>query len=166
MVKAAKNFRMPCSPSPSTWPPTRRAARRSCAGWQWDDFDRDAGKLNFQRQFVALKGGQRIGPLKSPTGAVDGVRTCHVSADTISALDWMRAHQKTELHREIAGWLLSYDGGSTPLRAKALGVAITAMGRKCGLKVTPHSFRRTAATELAASGVDAATASRRQGHTP
>ena len=51
------------------------------------------------------------------------------------------------------------------MRAKALGQAITELGKGLGLKVTTHSFRRVSATQLVAAGVDVDTAARRLGHT-
>ena len=40
------------------------------------------------------------------------------------------------------GWLLSYDGGATPLRAKTLTESIGRLADKVGLKgITAHSFR-------------------------
>ncbi len=69
------------------------------------------------------------------------------------------------LRREPDGWLLSYDAGVTPMRAKALGQAITKLGKGLGLKVTTHSFRRVSATQLVAAGVDVDTAARRRDHT-
>src|ERR1035441_7356204 len=61
--------------------------------------------------------------------------------------------------------VLSYDAGATPLRAKALGAAITKLARSVGVTATTHTFRRASATELMASGVDVDTSARRLGHT-
>lgn len=52
------------------------------------------------------------------------------------------------LRREPDGWLLSYDAGVAPMRAKPLGQAITDLGKGLGLTVTTHSFGRVSATQL------------------
>jgi integrase len=64
------------------------------------------------------------------------------------------------------GWLLSLDGGDTPLRAKTLTEYITALGRRTKIPVRLHSLRHFRATELVHAGVDLPTAARQMGHTP
>ena len=139
--------------------------RGELCGLQWSDFDPAASVLHYQRQWVPVKGGQVLADLKSDTGTVDGKRSIHLGPQTVAVLERFRVRQRETLHREPEGWLLSYDGGHTPLRAKSLSEAIPKLGKSVGLTVTLHSFRRTSDTELHAAGVDLDTASRRQGHT-
>jgi hypothetical protein len=79
----------------------------------------------------------------------------------------MRYHHLTGelLNRDPKGWLLSHDAGTTPLRTKALGAAISKLGASLGIEVSTHSFRRASAAELMASGVDVDMSARRLGHT-
>ena len=49
--------------------------RGELCGLRWDGFDTDAGTLTFGQQWVPETGGQRLAPLKSETGALDGKRT-------------------------------------------------------------------------------------------
>jgi integrase len=121
--------------------------------------------LRCERQWVAGKGGQRLEDLKSDSGSVDGVRSIPFAPDCVELIERYREHLKIEVEREPEGWLLSYDGGVTPLRAKALGERISRLAKKLGIPATAHSFRRTADTQLVAANVDVDTASRRQGHT-
>ncbi len=139
--------------------------RGELCGLRWDGFDAEAGTLTFAQQWVPETGGQRLAALKSETGALDGKRTIALGAETIAVLERFREHQRSTLEIEPEGWLLSHDGGSTPLNAKVLGMSITKLARKMDLKVTTHSFRRTSATQIVGAGVDVDTASRRLGHT-
>ena len=141
------------------------ARRGELCGLRWDGFDGDAGTLTISQQWVPETGGQRLAPLKSETGALDGRRTVALGAETVAVLERFRAHQSAQLEIEPEGWLLSHDGGSAPLNAKVLGMSITKLGKKMGLKVSMHSFRRTSATQIVGAGVDVDTASRRLGHT-
>lgn len=140
--------------------------RGEACGLRWSDFDPTLGVLRCQRQWVAGKGGQHLEDLKSDTGSQDGVRVIDFAPGTVALLERYRKQQADLLDIEPGGWLLSYDGGSTPLRAKALTERITSLGKSLGIDASPHSFRRTADTQLHAAGVDLDTASRRQGHTP
>jgi integrase len=142
------------------------ARRGELCGLRWDDFDTATGRLDIARQFVPQPGGQRLETLKSNTGAVEGRRPFFVNADLVTDLERFRARQREELELEPHGWLLSYDGGSTPMQAASLNTKITALGKKLGLKVSPHSFRRFAETQANDAGVDLITNARLHGHRP
>ena len=139
--------------------------RGEACGLRWSDFDPTTGQLRCERQWVAGKGGQNLEDLKSDTGSQDGARIIDLGSLTIALLERYRQLQANTLGVEPGGWLLSYDGGSTPLRAKALTERVTRLGKPLNIDVSPRSFRRTADTQLVAAGVDVDTASRRQGHT-
>ena len=141
--------------------------RGELCGLQWGDLDVDTMTLRIVRQWVQGAGGQYLADLKSDTAVVDGARIVRLGPATVEALLRYKAWLRTELEleREPDGWMLSYDAGSTPMRARSLGEAITALGRRLGIKATTQSFRRTSSTELVAAGVDVDTAARRQGHT-
>ena len=117
--------------------------------------------ITIERQWVPGKGGQYLAPPKSE----EGVRSIVLGQLGLDLLERYRDIMRDMLRREPDGWLLSYDAGVTPMRAKALGQAITDLGKGLGLQVTTHSFRRVSATQVVAAGVDVDTAARRLGHT-
>ena len=138
------------------------ARRGELCGLQWDDLHPD-GSITIARQWVPAKGGQYLASLKSKDD--DEVRTVVLDTLGLGLFERYRDIQRTLLHREPQGWLLSYDAGVTPLKSTALGNAISALAKRLGLEVTTHSFRRVSATQLVAAGVDVDTAARRMGHT-
>jgi len=135
--------------------------RGELAGLRWDDVDRESCSIRIERQWIPGSGGQYLGPCKSS----DGARTVVLGTEGMALLDRYRRRIADLLNREPEGWLLSYDAGATPLRAKALGAAITKLAKSVGVTATTHTFRRASATELMASGVDVDTSARRLGHT-
>jgi len=137
------------------------ARRGELCGLRWDDIDVRAQTIRIERQWVPGKGGQHLGDPKSE----DGKRTVTLDADGMGIIERYRYLLAEITDHEPFGWILSPEGTETPLRAKTLGYWITDLGAKIGLKVTTHSFRRVAATELVAAGVDVDTAARRMGHT-
>lgn len=142
------------------------ARRGELTGLRWEDYDPAAQTLAIARQWIPQVGGQRLADLKSDTGAIEGRRTITLGSGSVRVLERFRAQQEADHRRPPDEWLLSYDGGPTPVSAQALGEAVSALTRRAGLKkVTLHSFRRTSATQLHAAGVDLETASNRMGHT-
>lgn len=143
--------------------------RGELCGLQWQDVDWQTGTLAVVRQRVPLKGGDRTVPLKS--GDVHG-RTVALGELGLEVLARWRAEIDERARRMGAtvgpeSWLLvPEDCGKTPWRAKQLGEAITALGRRAGVPVTTHAFRRFAATQLVGSGADIRTIAGRMGHTP
>ena len=135
--------------------------RGELAGLRWDEVDEESCSIRIERQWIPGSGGQYLGPCKSS----DGARTVVLGAEGMALLDRYRRRMADLLNREPDGWLLSYDAGTTPLRAKTLGAAITKLAKSVGVSATTHTFRRASATELMASGVDVDTSARRLGHT-
>ena len=137
------------------------ARRGELCGMRWSDIDPTTCSITIERQWVPGKGGQYLAPPKSE----EGVRSIVLGQLGLALIERYRDIMRDMLRREPDGWLLSYDAGVTPMRAKALGEAITDLGKRLGLEVTTHSFRRVSATQLVAAGVDVDTAARRLGHT-
>jgi integrase len=142
------------------------ARRGELCGLRWCDIDWGEGTLRIERQRVPLEGGEATVPLKHGDG-----RTVAVGPVGLAVLRWYRGltEERADL-LEVAvppdGWLLSKDCGRSPLRSKGLGEAITDLGRRAGVPVTTHAFRRFAATQMVGTGVDVRTAAGRLGHTP
>lgn len=134
--------------------------RGELCGLRWDDLDPETNSLRVERQWVPGKGGQYLKPPKN-----GDERTVEFDVLGMALLEGYRSALGERLNREPEGWLLSHDAGTTPMRAKSLGAAISDLGDRLGHKITPHSFRRVSATELMAAGVDVDTAARRLGHT-
>jgi site-specific recombinase XerD len=56
------------------------------------------------------------------------------------------------------GWLLSMDGGTTPLRANSVSEYMTTLARKLKIRAHFHTLRHFSATELVHAGVELPTA--------
>lgn len=142
------------------------ARRSELCGLRWSDVDWVAGTLRVERQRVPLKGGNRTVPLKHGEG-----RTVTLGVLGLEIVTRYRAEVQARAARSAVpadpdGWLLSRDGGHTPLRSQWLGESITGLGKRTGIPVTTHAFRRFAATQMIGGGVDVRTAAGRLGHTP
>ena len=136
------------------------ARRGELAALRWDDIDPVAGTLTIERQLVPGKGGDY---LTSPKSSI-GTRSVYLGHDGLAFIDRYRYRLRVLMHVEPWGYLLTYDG-DTPVAPKTLAAQLSSLGKKCGLVVTTHSFRRAAATQLVAAGVDVDSAARRMGHT-
>jgi integrase len=140
------------------------ARRGELCGLKWSDLNADTCSITIERQFVPVKGGQMLTSLKSKRE--DEARTVKLGTRGLGLFERYRDIQRELLRREPEGWLLSYDAGITPLKARALGNAFSTLAKKCGLpEATTHSFRRVSATQLVAAGIDVDTAARRMGQT-
>jgi integrase len=117
--------------------------------------------VKVERAWVTGKGGQHLTSPK--TGKA---RTVFIGAVGVELLERYRDLKTEEIGHEPAGWLLSYDGGTTPMRAKGLTDYVTALGKKLKVPVHFHSLRHFAATELVHAGVDLPTAAVQLGHSP
>ncbi len=137
------------------------ARRGELCGLRWEDVDVDTRTVRIERQWVAGKGGQTLSEPKSDQGR----RVMTLGNAGVALVERYRSIIAEKLGQEPEGWLLSPDGGTSPMRAKGLGESITALGRRLGIPVTTHSFRKVASTQLVAAGVDVDTSARRMGHT-
>jgi integrase len=142
------------------------ARRGELCGLQWLDVDWDMGILRIERQRVPVTGGDATVPTKTKQvrrialgpGGLEVLRRYSAALDERAAA--------LEIKRPANGWLLSYDCGCTPMRAKSLGAKITGLGKAIDAPVTTHLLRYFAATEMVGAGVDPRTVAGRLGHTP
>ena len=142
------------------------ARRGELCGLRWSDVNWTAGTLLIERQRVPVKGGDKTAPPKRGER-----RTVALGALGVQVLKRYKAETETravalDVEPDWNGWLLSEDCGRSPMRAQALGEAISELGRKARVPVTTHAFRRFAATQMVGAGVDVRTAAGRLGHTP
>jgi integrase len=135
--------------------------RGELCGLKWSDVDRDRATLKVERAWVPGKGGQHLTTTK--TGKA---RTVALGSEGMAILGRYWDAQVERWSRDPDGWLLSYDAGTTPLRAKSLSEYVTALGRRQrpAIPVHFHQFRSFAATELVHQGVDLPTAAGQLGH--
>lgn len=142
------------------------ARRGELCGLRWPDWDPKTGTLLIERQRARVKGGV----ITTAPKVGDGGRVALGEFGTAvlvryrSEIEARAAALRVE--PDWTGWLLSGDCGRTPMDPKDLGDSITALGKRAGVPVTTHAFRRFAATYMLASGVDVRTAAGRLRHTP
>jgi integrase len=135
------------------------ARRGELCGLRWEDLDRDRAALTVERAWVPGKGGQHLTTTKTGKG-----RTVFIGADGLELLDRYRRVLTERMGAEPDGWLLSYNGGVTPMRAKSLTEYVTQLAKDTGVPAHFHTLRHLAATELVAQGVDLPTAAGQLGH--
>jgi integrase len=137
--------------------------RGELCGIKWSDVDWTRASIQVERAWVPGSGGQHLTQTKTGKG-----RTVFVGSEGLRILRGYRAAKTDQLGHEPSdgGWLISYDGGDTPLRAKTLTEYVHALGRRNKIKIRLHSLRHFKATELNRAGVDLPTAAGQMGHTP
>ncbi len=136
--------------------------RGELCGLKWGDVDWEKASLTVERQWVPGKGGQHL----TATTKTGNGRTVFVGALGLELLKRYQAAKTELVGHEPTGWLLSADGGTTPLRAKGVSAYVVALGKKVKVPVVFHTLRHFAATELVHAGVDLPTAARQLGHSP
>lgn len=136
--------------------------RGELCGFRWSDVDWDRGSLRVERAWVPGKGGQHLTTTKTGKAL-----TVFVGSEGVQILREYRAAKTDLLGHEPAddGWLLSMDGGDTPLRAKTLTEYVNALGRRNKIKVRLHSLRHFNRTLMNQLGVDLPTAAAQGGQT-
>jgi integrase len=135
--------------------------RGELCGLQWSDVDWVRQCVKVERAWVPGEGGQHLTTTKTGKG-----RTVYLGTAGTAILEGYRESKRELLGRDPEGWLLSYDGGATPMRAKSLTAYITKLGKRVGVPVHFHQFRHLAASELNHAGVDLPTAAAQLGHSP
>jgi integrase len=137
--------------------------RGELCGLQWGDYDPARQCLKVERAWVPGTGGQHL-----TTPKTGKARTVFVGLEGSALIDRYRSEKVEMLGREPDPkvWLLSLDGGETPMRAKSLTAYVTRLGNAQGIPVHFHSLRHFAATELVHAGVDLPTAAGHLGHSP
>jgi integrase len=134
--------------------------RGELLGLRWDDFDSDRAALRVERAWVPGDGGQH---LVDGTKSGDG-RTVFIGADGVTLVEQYREAKTEQLGRTPDGWLLSNDGGATPLRAKSVTEYVSRTAKRLGIPAHLHTLRHWNRTEMGAQGVDLATAAAQGGH--
>jgi integrase len=79
-------------------------------------------------------------------------------------LDRFAGETEVRPWKEGKGWLISYDSGHTPKRAKTLTEYLGWLSKRLKIPVHFHSLRHFTATELVHAGVDLPTAAGQLGH--
>jgi integrase len=135
--------------------------RGELVGLRWEDIDTEARTLRVQRQWVPGEGGQHLTD-ETKTGKA---RTVNIGAAGVELLERYRATKREQIGRDPEGWLLSYNGGPTELRAKSVTEYVSRLAKAQGLPhVHLHTFRHWKQSEMSARGVDLATAADQGGH--
>lgn len=134
--------------------------RGELVGLKWSDVDWGRQCLKVERAWVPGAGGQHLTTTKSGKA-----RTVFVGTEGVAILR-RYFDSKVDLlgGRDPDGWLLSLDGGTTPLRAKSVSDYMTTLSRRLKIPCHFHSLRHLAATELVHAGVDLPTAAGQLGH--
>ena len=134
--------------------------RGEVCGLRWDDFDPERGTLRVERQWVPGKGGQE---LSEYTKSGDG-RDVFIGAGGVTILETYFRAKATEIGREPEGWLVSYNGGESPMRAKGVTEYVSRLLKHLGIIAKLHTLRHWKSTELQVQGVDLPTAAAQMGH--
>lgn len=134
--------------------------RGELAGLRWEDLDTDKASLRVCRQWVPGKGGQQLQD-ETKTG---NARTVYIGAEGVELLNLYRDTKQTETGREPEGWLLSYNAGVTPMRAKSMTEYFGRLAKALKIPATLHTLRHWKQTEMNRQGVDLPTAADQGGH--
>jgi integrase len=134
--------------------------RGELCGLRWDDVDAARAVLRVERAWVPGKGGQHLSTTK--TGKA---REVFIGAGGVRLLQSYWNLKAEQLGHPPDGWLLSYDGGETPMRAKSLTEYVSRTAKRLGIPAHFHTFRHRSSTELHARQVDMPTAAAQLGHT-
>lgn len=143
--------------------------RGELCGLRWEDVDEAEGVIWISRQWsVDHDGVAGIHELKADTGTDEQWRRgIYRGPAVFDVLNRFRAFQRDRIGREPQGWVLSEDGGTTPIKPTTLGKRATVHCHALGYEgISLHDFRRLTASELAAAGVDVTVAADQLGHTP
>jgi len=135
--------------------------RGELVGLKWSDLDGARACLKVQRAWVPIQGGQHL-----TTPKTGKARTVFIGLEGVAILNRYFDLKREQIGHDPDGWLLSLDGGSTPLRAKSLTEYVTRLGKRLKIPVHFHSLRHFAATELVHGGIDLPTAAGQLGHSP
>jgi integrase len=130
------------------------------AGLKWSDLDDDKASLRIARQWVPGKGGQHLTD-ETKTGKA---RTVYIGADGVALLERYRAAKRDQVGHDPEGWLLSYNGGVTPMRAKSMTEYVSRLAKEFEIPATLHTMRHWKQTEMNRQGVDLPTAADQGGH--
>jgi integrase len=133
--------------------------RGELCGLKWSDVDWGRQCLKVERAWVPGAGGQHLTTTKSGKA-----RTVFVGTEGVAILRRYFDSKVDLLGHDPDGWLLSLDGGTTPLRAKSVSDYMTTLSRRLKIPAHFHTLRHFSATELVHAGVDLPTAAGQMGH--
>ena len=137
----------------------RTGARRGeLLGLQVTDLDRTTCTLAIRRQITGEHG---VGLPKNHKA-----RVVAIGPKTVEAVDDYLGMVRDRFRREPGPWLLSEDGGTTPLAPNRVSEAMGRLGKKAGVAFHAHLLRHFHQSQLISAGVDVATVARRGGHRP
>jgi len=133
--------------------------RGELVGLKWGDVDWGRQCLKVERAWVPGAGGQHLTTTKSGKA-----RTVFIGTEGVAILRRYFDSKVEMLGHDPDGWLLSLDGGTTPLRAKSVSDYMTTLSRRLKIPAHFHTLRHFSATELVHAGVDLPTAAGQMGH--
>jgi integrase len=134
--------------------------RGELAGLRWNDLDTEKASLRVCRQWVPGKGGQQLQD-ETKTG---NARTVYIGAEGVELVDRYRETKREQTGREPDGWLLSNNGGVTPMRAKSMTEYFGRLAKDLKIPATLHTLRHWKQSEMSRLGVDLPTAADQGGH--
>lgn len=139
--------------------------RGEACGFQWGDVDWERQAIRVQRQIAPTPGGQRVKPPKGGKTRIESIGPAGVQI-LIGYQAMLRDRLGEQWTPKPTGWLISPDGGTTPIRARGVTVSIGRLGAKLDAPIDshPHDFRRFSVTQLIHGGVDLKTIQDRHGH--
>lgn len=139
--------------------------RGEACGLQWGDVDWQRQTVKIERQIVPTKGGQHVKPPKG-----DKQRTEAIGSSGVQILTGYQAIMRDRIGPDwkprADGWLISPDGGTTPMRAHGVTDLIKNLGKRLDppINARPHDFRKFSVTQLIHAGIDPKTVQERHGH--
>lgn len=134
--------------------------RGELAGLRWADLNIERQTLAVERSLGPGLGGQRQGLPKS------GKQRCvHIGSEGVDMLLLYKSAKAEQLGWEPDGWMLSYDGGTTPLRAKSMTEYFGRLAKRLGINATLHTLRHWRGTEMHRQGIDIPTTAAELGNT-
>lgn len=146
--------------------------RGEACGFQWGDVNWELKTIKVERQLVpAAGGGHRVKPPKGGKERLEALGSAGIEI-LMAYQATMRKRMGPKWKPSPTGWLISADGGTTPIRAKGVTPAIKRLGEKVidargiphPIDARPHDCRRFSVTQLIHAGVDPKTVRDRHGH--
>ena len=134
--------------------------RGELAGLKWSDLDTERACLNIERTWIPGEGGQHL----EETTKTGKSRTVFIGSAGVELLERYRSAKRAQIGREPEGWLLSFNGGTTPLRCKSMTEYVSRTTKRLKIPATLHTLRHWKQTQLQVQGVDLATAADQGGH--
>jgi len=144
--------------------------RGELLGLQWGDVDWQLRSIRIARQRTPGPGGDQTRALKNARGK-DAKKKYRVAWLDPACMALLELHYDAK--RELLGqkpdddgWVLSYDGGRTPISSTSLTEHFRTIAKRAGIRATLHSLRHYASDQVQGElGADVATAAQVLGNT-